>query len=90
MIGAVNLIRSSKPAWHVEISADPDERHSPAEQTVCLLKNEGYEVYWFDGASLRRRRRGDRSVNYFFLTDQHLKAFEKKDAMKVIEVRVGI
>jgi hypothetical protein len=34
------------------------------------LQQIGYEGYWFDGEKLRKRQRGERSQNYFFLTSE--------------------
>jgi hypothetical protein len=36
------------------------------------LEENGYEGYWFDGEGLRKRQRGERSQNYFFLTREHV------------------
>jgi hypothetical protein len=38
---------------------------------VSSLARLGYEAYWLDGGRLKPRRPGDRSVNYFFLTEAH-------------------
>ncbi|MCH7664251.1 MAG: FkbM family methyltransferase [Chloroflexi bacterium] len=66
--GGINTINKSKPAWLIEISGDPDDLDSTAHETFKLLSGKGYEAYWFDGKSLRRRCPGDKSINYFFLT----------------------
>ena len=71
--GALNVIEKSRPSWLIEISGNPDEADSPAWKTTELLRSYQYEPYWLDGGKLRKRRRGDRSVNYFFLTEKHLK-----------------
>ncbi|MEW6052143.1 MAG: FkbM family methyltransferase [Candidatus Zixiibacteriota bacterium] len=70
--GAVKVMGESKPAWLVEISGDPGASKSPAAETFELMQHEGYEAYWFDGRNLNRWSRGDKSVNYFFLTPGHL------------------
>lgn len=75
--GAIGIIKNLKPAWLIEISGDPDDLKSTANETFKLLNKEGYEAFWFDGKSLNRRRTGDKSVNYFFLAPKHLHALER-------------
>ncbi len=70
--GAAEVIRTCRPAWLIEVSSDPDEPGTDAAKLFTKLGERGYEPYWFDGTSLRRRSPGDRSVNYFFLTSAHL------------------
>ncbi len=74
--GAIAFIRQSKPALLVEVSKNPDDWQSPAHVLFDLLKKEGYDAYWYDGAVLKRRLSGDQSVNYFFLTQRHLAQFK--------------
>jgi FkbM family methyltransferase len=69
--GAQRVLRESKPALLLEVSSDPDDSRSPAHELFGVLAEEGYQAYWFDGATLRRRSPGDRSVNYFFLREEH-------------------
>ena len=76
--GSNNIIKNSKPAWLIEISGDPDDLTSTANETFKLLSEKGYDAYWFDGRSLKRRRLGDKSVNYFFLTRRHLQTLQKR------------
>jgi FkbM family methyltransferase len=76
--GASGIIKKSKPAWLIEISGDPDDPGSAAYQTFRLLNQEGYEAFWFDGESLRKRSTGDGSVNYFFLSAKHLQALRER------------
>jgi len=72
--GARDLVRRSRPAWLIEISGDPDERGSDAEELLRSARDEGYRVYRQVGAHLRLRVPGDRTMNYFFLTDRHVQA----------------
>ena len=44
---------------------------SSSHRIVSSLGRWGYEPFWLDAGRLVRRRAGDRSVNYFFLTDAH-------------------
>jgi FkbM family methyltransferase len=82
--GAANIIRCSRPAWYIEISGNPDDANSPAFEAFCLLKKGGYEAYWFDGTYLKKRLAGDKSVNYFFLTERHIKALERKKSIEFV------
>jgi len=66
--GALQTIRRSRPGILIEILANPDKAGSPAAHVFELFRENGYEPYWFDGARLRRRKPGERSQNYFFLT----------------------
>jgi len=70
--GARSAMSQVKPAWLIEIAGEPDDMNSDASATFQLLNQAGYEAYWFDGVRLRRRQPGDRSINYFFLSTQHL------------------
>jgi hypothetical protein len=66
--GALQMIRRSKPAILIEILPNPDKAGSPAAEVFEVFRENGYEPYWFDGERLRRRKPGERSQNYFFLT----------------------
>ncbi len=88
--GAKTLIRNSKPAWLIEISGDPDKLKSPAQQLFHLLNHEGYEAYWYDGAVLNRRKVGDRSINYFFLTSKHLEILNKRSPQLLDGMRASV
>ena len=70
--GGLETLRRSKPAMLIEILPDPDKARGPAAQVFELLEENEYEGYWFDGEGLRKRQRGERSQNYFFLTREHV------------------
>jgi FkbM family methyltransferase len=70
--GAEQLLERAQPAWLIEVSGNPEQRHSPANRIFRTLAELGYRCYWFTGRELRPRQRGDRSTNYFFLQPQHL------------------
>lgn len=70
--GATALLRWSRPAWLIEVSGNPDQAGSPAADVFTLLARNGYDPFRFDGQTLTRRRPGERSVNYFFLTPAHV------------------
>ncbi len=74
--GALNVLDGDGPSCLIELSGNPDDGTSSASQVLELMRNRGYGVYWFDGKSLRKRCVGDRSVNYFFLKEGHLKRVE--------------
>jgi FkbM family methyltransferase len=69
--GAARTIERDRPALCVELTGDPDAAGSTSHGIVSSLARLGYEAYWLDGNRLTRRRSGDRSVNYFFLTEAH-------------------
>lgn len=70
--GAKEVIKTSRPAWFIEVSGNPDDEHSDAYKLFNILQKQGYSACWFDGKVLHRRVKGDNSVNYFFLQDNHL------------------
>jgi len=69
--GASRTIERDRPALCIEVTGDPDAPDSSSHQLVSSLARWGYEPYWLSGGRLIRRRAGDRSVNYFFLTEKH-------------------
>jgi FkbM family methyltransferase len=70
--GASRFLLKSKPAWLIEVSGNPDNDGSNAEDLFNRLIEHGYTAYWFDGEKLKKRSCGDYSVNYFFLQPSHL------------------
>jgi len=76
--GALQTIRRSKPAILIEILPNPDKPGSPAAHVFELLSDNGCEPYWFDGQRLRRRRAGERSQNYFFLTRERFESLPER------------
>jgi FkbM family methyltransferase len=72
LMGARRLITRFHPAMFVELSGSPDDDTSAARDLVRWLETSGYGTYWLRGDELRRRARGDRAVNYFFLTGNHV------------------
>src|SRR5262249_24013156 len=69
--GAAGTIERDRPALCVEVTGDPGAGGSSSHRIVSSLGRWGYEPFWLDAGRLVRRRAGDRSVNYFFLTDAH-------------------
>lgn len=76
--GAEEILASHGPAWLVEVSGDPDEEGSNAKLVFQVFDDRGYTPWWFDKTKLRRRRQGDRSTNYFFLTPAHVTSLVAK------------
>jgi FkbM family methyltransferase len=74
LIGAESVIANHHPAWLIEVWGDPDVAGSSAASVFELLLGRGYRGWYFDGKLLHERRAGDRSTNYFFLTESHVAA----------------
>jgi len=79
--GAMKTIKKSKPAWLIEISGDLDSLNSTSYEIFKLLNEKCYDAYWFDGTSLTKRCPGDKSVNYFFLTQKHLQVLQEEGGL---------
>ena len=76
LAGAESVITKHHPAWLIEVSGDPDAGNSNARDVFGLLERQGYSGWFFDGQRLHRRRAGDRSTNYFFLTESQVSGLE--------------
>jgi len=74
LAGAAETLRRSRPAWLLEVWGDPDERGSHAAAVFAALLAMGYEAHCYDGRRLEPRRPGRRSVNYWFLRPEHVRA----------------
>jgi FkbM family methyltransferase len=79
MQSAQRLLEREKPAWLIEVSSDPDAPASQAGALFALLERYGYRAFRWDGSRLAPRRRGDRSVNYFFLAPAHLERLRERE-----------
>jgi FkbM family methyltransferase len=66
--GARKVLENEKPAWLIEVSGNPDSAASEAHDLFELLRESGYRAFTWRGSRLVPRRKGDRWVNYFFLT----------------------
>jgi FkbM family methyltransferase len=77
--GATKFLARSQPAWLIEVSGEPDDTNSAAHSVFKILRDRGYFAWWYDGGKLRKRRPGDKSTNYFFLTDNHINILNKSD-----------
>lgn len=70
--GAERLL-AHRPALLVEVAGDPDETGSRAAALFAHLAERGYAAFRLDNGRLARRAPGDKSVDYFFLGDEHVK-----------------
>jgi len=77
--GATKFLARSRPAWLMEVSGEPDNVDSAAHSVFKILCERGYFAWWYDGGKLRKRRPGDKSTNYFFLTDNHIDILKKSN-----------
>lgn len=78
--GARSLLQKSNAAWLIEVSGDPDDTGCPARQLFDLFQDNGYMPWYIDGTKLKRRRNRDRSTNYFFLNDRHIRRLRRLTA----------
>jgi FkbM family methyltransferase len=69
--GSIKFLENYKPAWLIEISGNPDEPKSSANQLFKIMESFGYLVWLFEKGKLRKREIGDESINYFFLQTFH-------------------
>lgn len=69
--GGAQFFEKARPAWLMEVGGDPDEEGTPPHQLFRLMKEYGYQIYFFDGKVLRPRPAGHWSVNYLLLQPVH-------------------
>lgn len=77
--GARKVLTQFKPVWLIEVSGDPDNEDSHSSHLFSIFKEAGYEAWWYDRKQLKKRLPGDKSVNYFFLTDNHILSMTHKN-----------
>lgn len=70
--GASQFFERVKPAMMIEVSGTAEMQDAPDNEFYSIMNGYGYVPYWFDGRHLRRRMKGQWSVNYFFLRVDHL------------------
>lgn len=70
--GASQFFEKVKPAMMIEVTGTAEMQDAPNNEFHMIMKGYGYVPYWFDGKNLRRRAKGNWSVNYFFLQPAHL------------------
>jgi len=71
--GAIKELEKGTAAWLIEVSDNPDEYTSKAFQLFFMMEKLKYKAFIFDGTHLKKRKKGDSSINYFFLKPSHLK-----------------
>ena len=69
--GAVRFLETARPAWLMEVGGSPDQEGTPPHQLFHLMRDYGYEVYYFDGKLIHPRPVGHWSVNYLMLQPEH-------------------
>jgi len=75
--GALSIISKFKPIWLIEVSSDPDQTNSSAFELFKIMQENGYIAYWYKNQKLYKRIKGDKSINYFFITSERLKQLPK-------------
>lgn len=76
--GSLKFLESYKPAWLIEISGNPDDPKSSANQIFKIMESFGYSVWLFEKGKLKKRVIGDESINYFFLQNYHLEKIKNE------------
>lgn len=74
--GAQKFLKTNRPAWLMEVSGNPDELHSEAYNVFKFLSKLDYIPYFFKEPVLKKRKKGDTSINYFFLQKSHIRDLE--------------
>lgn len=69
---AGELLRRVKPAWLLRVEGDPEDRAHAAHAIFHLMQFRGYVPYCWTPEGLGRRRDGERSDTYLFLTLRHV------------------
>jgi FkbM family methyltransferase len=70
--GAVEVVALSRPAWLMEVSGSPEKAGSNAAAVFSFMQENGYGAWVYQQGKLKPWVSGMRSVNYLFLTAQHL------------------
>jgi len=70
---AKKILEKNKPSLLVEVDGDPSEIGANADSVFKFLRVFNYLPYIFVDKKLKRWKVGERSVNYFFFNDYHMK-----------------
>lgn len=73
--GAKEFLRINKPAWLMEVSGNPDESRSDANELFSLMEKYGYKIFVANGEVLTERRKGELRINYFFIHKQNISIY---------------
>ena len=76
--GSMKYLERYKPAWLIEISGNPDDPNSSANQLFEIMQRFEYSVWLFKKGKLKRREIGDESINYFFLQTSHVEKISEE------------
>jgi FkbM family methyltransferase len=72
--GGQRLIERDRPALLMEVSSNLDDVDNPQADTYAWLAEKGYGCFSIDSGDIRLRAHGERSVNYLFLLERHVRA----------------
>jgi FkbM family methyltransferase len=78
LAGAKRLLARARPVWLIEASGDPDLPTSSASRVCAILASHGYAPWIYVAGELRLRMPGQRSVNLFFFTDEHVRRLHER------------
>ena len=81
--GSRKTILASKCSLLVEVNDDPVE-DKDALSVFNFLVDLNYKPFWYDGENLKNYKKGDISVNYFFLLDEHVNKL-KNIGLNIVE-----
>lgn len=79
--GALGTINKYRPSLLIEISSDLSDAASDGSQIKNILKEYGYQMWHFDEKKLLLVPANGSSVNYFFLTAEHIQTLQKHGMM---------
>jgi FkbM family methyltransferase len=82
--GAKDILKHSQAAWLIEITGNPDDLQSAANQVFDVMSQNGYASWWFDSTVLRRWSPGENSTNYFFLKKHHIEDLKSKEPNLIV------
>lgn len=78
LAGAQAVLETQRPVWLIEVSGDPDVPNANAQLVLDALQQRSYRPWLYNGRQIVRRRPGDRSINLFFFTDEHLRLLRQR------------
>lgn len=85
--GAQKLVEMAKAAWLIEVSrtSNPDLEGSNSWDIFSRFSAHGHSPWWLDGNVFRRRKHGDQTLNYFFLSPQHVTELRLRSSLEIRE-----
>jgi len=79
---AKKTLEKNKPSLLVEVDGDPADMGSNADCVIKFLRDFNYKPYIFVDKKLKMWEVGERSVNYFFFNDSHMKLLIDKGIIR--------